>query len=63
MYYLSGTLSYRRLYLGFVQRNIVNLHFRDFPFEISIMVNSKPHSNFVGVGCDRRPYAYVTQDI
>ena len=60
LYYLSATLSYRCLYLGFVQCNIVNLHFRDFPFKISTIVNSNPHSNFVSVGCDRITYAFVT---
>ena len=60
LYYLSATLSYRCLYLGFVECNIVNLHFRDFPFEISTIVNSNPHSNFFGLGCDRITYALVT---
>ena len=60
LYYLLATLSYRCLYLGFVQCNIINLHFRDFPFEISTIVNSNPHSNFVDVVCDRITYAFVT---
>ena len=46
----EGTLSYRCLYLCLLQCGLVNLHFRDFPFEMtlisSLVVN--PHSNCVG---------------
>ena len=62
-YYLSATLSYRCLYLGFIQCDIVNLHFRDFSFEICrILAIFKPHSNCVGVGCYLIIFANVLWD-
>ena len=63
LYYFSATLSYGCLYLGFVQCNIIHLHFRDFPFEISVIFTCSPHFYVVGVGCERRPYAHGTRDI
>ena len=57
-YCLSATLSYRCLpYLRLVQCDIVNLHFRDFPFEIPISVTSRPHSNFAGGGFNLKLFA------
>ena len=53
----AATLSYRFLYLGFVQCDIINLHFRDFPFEISATFT--PHTNFLGIGCNLITYANV----
>ena len=47
----SVTLSYWCLYLGLVQCKIVNLHFRDFPFEIAIAFFNS-HSNFLASGCN-----------
>ena len=47
----SATFSYRCLYLGLVQCKIVNLHFRDFPFERTVAFFNS-HSDFLGSGCN-----------